>query len=479
MGVRWVFTEKETGLKARFVVQGFSDKRQAIDAMTPTLSVDAFRSLMFVRAGQPLVVGDVLKAYLHSDTHDDDMPILIHPPKLADGTHATDSNGQVQDPKQVWWKLVKAVYGRIDAGSLWRTTFISELHKLGFVEADFDPCVFLLFSGKDHKIDAIVAFHVDDVLCWGTAIVDKLESMDVTFGRIVTLKTIGSSVIFSGLRITMTESGYLVDVNRTIQKLQPVWTRTVKTPLVEEDTRHVEEQQVPLEKDMITHYRSMVGSATWIAQQVAPGIAYATNFLARQITSLTEQDLVTADKLHKFLVDHPPQLTFQRIQPSGVFLVGWCDAAWAARRDDYASITGYLIQGMEQDPQTIDFDKPQMENFLSWKCHVQPKVCRSSMAAELNATVDCGLHLLFMAHVMAHLQIKLRGMFLMTDSRNAIAITASKHFRLPKDKSLVLPARQLREVLQQGVQLLKCPGKGNLADALTKARPMGPSLFVE
>ena len=64
-------------------------------------------------------------------------------------------------------KLNKSAYGLIDAPYLWYKTLLAELLRLGFIQAPFDPCTFILKRPNSHQVAGVLGVHVDDRLCGG------------------------------------------------------------------------------------------------------------------------------------------------------------------------------------------------------------------------------------------------------------------------------------------------------------------------
>ena len=70
-------------------------------------------------------------------------------------------------------QLLKGAYGRVDAPYLWFVEFKKRLEELGFVQAPYDPCVFLLKDPVQHQTIGIIGVHVDDGLCCGNHVFMK------------------------------------------------------------------------------------------------------------------------------------------------------------------------------------------------------------------------------------------------------------------------------------------------------------------
>jgi len=89
-------------VKARLTVQGFTDTRSDVDAMSPSLSWDTLRLFLCIFGQGPLLVLDCKQAYLNASCDPAEIATLVVPPRLADGS-GSECDGCV-------WKLCKAVW---------------------------------------------------------------------------------------------------------------------------------------------------------------------------------------------------------------------------------------------------------------------------------------------------------------------------------------------------------------------------------
>lgn len=77
-------------------------------------------------------------------------------------------------------QLLKGAYGRVDAPFLWFMELKKGLEELGFQQAPFDPCAFVL--EHQGKTQGIIGVHVDDGLCCGTELFhEKLRLLEKKF----------------------------------------------------------------------------------------------------------------------------------------------------------------------------------------------------------------------------------------------------------------------------------------------------------
>ena len=93
------------------------------------------------------------------------------------------------------------------------------------------------------------------------------------------------------------------------------------------------------------------------------------------------------------------------------------------------------------------------------------------MAAELFAACSCLLQAIYIANLLGEIFGVTTKIFLYIDAKDVIFAVKNLHFTLPKDRSLILSLRQLRQqVAEYDVAVTHCPTKANLADIMTKCK---------
>ena len=131
LGSRYILTRKEDGtLKARFVVKGFQEKAKS-QSDSPTASRESLKLYLSIVANEEweLISYDVRSAFLQSDKLERDVFTKPPPDKFRKG---------------FVWKLIKPVYGLVDASRQWFFTIKHYLLKLGMTQSLGDSCLFLL-----------------------------------------------------------------------------------------------------------------------------------------------------------------------------------------------------------------------------------------------------------------------------------------------------------------------------------------------
>ena len=145
IGNKWVFKIKcnENGeiskFKARLVAQGFS-QRYGVDydeVFAPVVKQATIRTLLTIAGENNLLVKqfDFKTAFLNGDIKE---TIYMKQPKgfVIDGE------------KEKVCKLNKSLYGLKQAAKWWNDKINSIIVKIGFIQSDADPCLFIKGEGK-------------------------------------------------------------------------------------------------------------------------------------------------------------------------------------------------------------------------------------------------------------------------------------------------------------------------------------------
>ena len=160
LSVRWVCSMKDVGNgtlkpKARLVARGYEEKDKHIDKESPTVGKDSLRVLLSTvsNKGWKLRSIDIKTAFLQGE--EIRREVFVKPPVEANCT------------ANHIWKLKKSVYGLTDASLQWYSSIKKFMLSVGGKMSKLDSALFIWHNGKD--LLGVIAVHVDDLLCAGTA----------------------------------------------------------------------------------------------------------------------------------------------------------------------------------------------------------------------------------------------------------------------------------------------------------------------
>ena len=287
--------------KARLVVLGFQDPQvDSIPRDSPTLSKLSRMLILQSAASRQWKIGsfDIKTAFLRGQSRDNRI-LGIEPPKeLKEKLHLKD-NEVLQ--------LLKGAYGRVDAPYLWFMELKQTLEDLGFVQAPFDPCCFVLHNQNaqgHHTTEGMIGIHVDDGLCCGSPkFHEKLKQLEQKFPFGSRKET---SFVFTGLQISQQTDGSIwVDQTQYVKEIPPITLDKHRRGNPEEVVTEAERQSL----------RGLIGSLQYAAVNTRPDICNKLSLLQTQINRAKIQTLLDANKLlHETKVNSNVTLKIQPIK---------------------------------------------------------------------------------------------------------------------------------------------------------------------
>ena len=354
MKMRWVITRKDSGdLKARLVVLGFTDPDLGVvKTASPTCSRRGRQVFLSLAASMGFMVakGDVKTAFLQGDGGEERRDLLCEPVKeLREYLN-------LKDDEVV--RLLKSVYGLVNAPRQWWLRIKKGLAKAGWEEIDTEPCFWVRRSAKG-EIIALACVHVDDFLIAydpnsdaGVAAFNELEAL-YEWGLWET-----GEFVQCGVRI---RQKYDQKTGRwgTIKVDMQTYGETMQSIYIPSARRKDPTQ--PCTAQEVTELRAVCGQLMWLTTQAVPTLMAPLSILLAYTTNATVDTLLRANKLvrqAKLETSHP--LIMHGL--TNPCVLAWGDAAWGVRREG-SSQGGYLIAMADGDAlHNQDF----RVNIISW-----------------------------------------------------------------------------------------------------------------
>ena len=378
---RWVLTwkpvepsaddpEPSKKAKARLVVLGYMDPSlEKIPRDSPTLGRHSKLLIlqMIASHGWTLQSFDVKAAFLQGSVAG--RTIGLEPvPELARALKMNHTE---------LCKLNKSAYGLIDAPYLWYKTLLAELLRLGFIQAPFDPCTFILKRPNSHQVAGVLGVHVDDGLCGGD------EYFTHQLKRLAEKYPFGaqksSSFTFTGIELNQKgDGGIVMSQSKYVREIGPIKIdanrRTTPDEKITDEERH--------------SLRGLIGSLQYAAVNTRPDISSQLSFLQSAINSGTVETLIQANRtLHDAKKHHDVSITIHPISPGDVRFLAFSDASFASKRVP-DSHSGMIILTTHKD---IVHNVTCPVSPVSWGCKKIQKVVTSTLSAEtmaLTSTLD-------------------------------------------------------------------------------------------
>ena len=380
VSARWVLTWKEgekpedaPKAKARLVLRGFQDPDLlTIEKAAPTATKQA-KLIVLTLAGNfgwTVYCGDVKTAFLSGSTFN--RKVIVKLPNDC-GPLLGYNRGPLT------MRMLKSAYGLADAPLLWWKEADKRLTKNFWRRHPLDRCFYGFYS-KDGSLCGCLVLHVDDLLVAGLenhqefakAIKDLRSAFN--FGKWKKLVE-GHPLMYCGGQLSLTKDGIHLSYEDYIKRVMPV------TLPRDRDLRQ------RLNAKEVSKARGLIGALQWPAGQGFPGLSASISILAADIEKADGHLIQDLNKSLKFAKQNSEfKLTYGKIADdlSESCMVAFSDAAFAVR-SDHSSQGGYLL--VLTNKKVLD-GQATAYSVLGWRSHKLQRVCRSSLAAESQASAS-------------------------------------------------------------------------------------------
>ena len=354
--------------KARIVIAGYRDPHlPLLSRDSPVLSRAGLQCILqwATSLKVPLWTGDCKSAFLQG-TAATERPtsIFMRPPSDPVSQRAVDEWSH----RELLYKLSAPVYGQANAPRRWYLHVHQVLSKLGWETHTLDPCLWLkkeIIAGKKAVV-AVLGVHVDDMILachdghdaylnevhssftWG----GDWQSKDFTFvGRHICQHEDWS--------LTVDQASYVSEVPITKVKYDP-------------------EAKLSAHPELITEFRSGIGSLQWLAGTSRGDISADVSLLQKPPSELKVEDLLEVNSVLRYV--RATNSAYYKMVPidfKDLILIAYGDSGWA-NAPGGKSQGGLVIAATHRSALT----KPQAASLMEWKSFRHQRVLRSTLAAE-------------------------------------------------------------------------------------------------
>ena len=346
-------------IKARLVARGDKQDRSLYteDVSASTASSMSVFAVIAIAAHEEriAVVGDIPGAFLHAPMKEDGEEVFLTiEPVLAQmlvDKYPDVFKGYITERRgDLTVKLLRAVYGTIEAARLWLDDLTATLTKHGYVANPYDPCIFNTIDAEGNQ--CTICLYVDDLLitCKRQETIDEiLAHLETRYGGIKVSR--GTILHYLGMIIDLTQKGYArVTMDGMVESIiedhlnkEPA-VKTTRSP-ASEDLFKVDTSSPLLPERQREVFHTAVARMLYVSKRVRPECLITVGFLVTRVTRATQEDERKLQRLlryvsqshatnHKGIVLH--------IGTKGVYACGWIDAAHGVHQD-YKSHTGCAV----------------------------------------------------------------------------------------------------------------------------------------
>ena len=448
ISTRWVtrpkITEGKMKVKARLVLRGFEENIN-FRTDSPTCRRESVRILLFILSNYKweLKSIDFKTAFLQGNQIKREIYIL--PPKE---TH-TDTNKI--------WKILKPVYGLLDAPREWYLRLRSELESLGMKVHSLDNGFFYLRSRGE--LVGIVISYVDDILYGGTRqftiqIISKLKTKFTISGEQ------NAAFKYIGIQLKQSEDFSIV--------LHQSNYATTLEPMKLKNER-LKNKASPLEKSEVKQLRSHAGQLNWLAGISRPDICFNLAELTAAIPQSTVETVLKMNKTIRHIRNTPSEILFPKFKSiQNLKLQVYSDASYKN-----------LPNGASQGAHVIFLTDGERSIPIAWHSLRIKRIVRSSTASEALSLLE-GCDTAYLMSKLVSEVINGKGTSIpiecITDSKNIYSAAYTDN--LVSDKPLQVEMSIIREkIASKEITLKWKESTQQLANPLTKSGASSAALL--
>jgi hypothetical protein len=427
--------------KARLVVRGDQQARNAQNTYASTLAARSFRTLMAIAArfDLELIQYDVVNAFVNADLNQE--VYMKMPPGY-------------RKPGMILL-LRKALYGLREAPLLWQQHFMKTLTNMGFRTIPHEPCCMI-------RNGILIFYYVDDIVfAFRKDKTAKSKGVADLLGLSYNLSGGGNLQWFLGIEVIRDRSRRLIWLSQAsyIDKIAQLVTESSgsnpRTPMRNKELFPYDSHAT---LRSINQYQKKIGSILYAAVITRPDIAFAVSRLARFSTNPGAEHHAEADRAIRYL-SSTRALALQLGQGDDFEVAS--DASFADNTLDRTSSQAYVMK--------------LFGGTIGWRANKQDTVTTSTTEAELLSLAQAAKESMFVSRLVREFGVKL------DDSRITIQCDNKQTIRLI-DADIALLQTKLRhvdihnhwlrqEATRRRIRVVYTPTNDMMADGLTKVLP--------
>src|SRR5688572_5737299 len=450
---KWVFKTKlkvdgtVDRYKARLVAKGCSQK-PGIDyeeTYGPVVRYTSIRFLMALAAKYDLDIDqmDVTTAFLN--------------PELEEEVYMELPSGYRLNNRTC--RLNKSIYGLKQASRAWNKKLDKLLKDLGFLQSNFDTCIY--YKNENGKI-LIIAVYVDDLLIFSNNKKEK-QKLKVDLMKRLKMKDLGEAHYCVGIHIQRDrEKGTIsLDQEKYIEEMLIRFNMNesngVSTPLDPNQDLFGEEllpnSQAEKEDMLKVPFQEAVGSLMFAAQATRPDITFAVGVMSRFNNNYGQAHWVAVKRIFRYLRQTASLKLVYRKNDEDV--AGFSDSDWGGDKRDLKSTTGYIfvLSGAA----------------ISWNSKKQPTVAKSTTEAEYMALSMAAAEAVWLKGLHQELVPQASSVVkIFCDNKGAIDLARNPGYRA-KTKHIAIQHHFIRDRISVGdICVEQIATTDMVADCLTK-----------
>ena len=470
--------------KARLAVIG-SSEREGIDTLwstfSPTVGFTAIRVVIALVANPKFITEsyDLSGAFLGTDLRDSAVYIQLPPDAgkhagkvllLKRAVYGTKASGRrfidALAERILSFEYVKKPDGAGKGKSQARGGNESEQTRGRFRRLRMDLCIFV-YEDSDGNVMYLVHY-VDDIILASTSVRIR-DAFIVHLNEAWNVTLEGKMERFLGIHFSQEEktgkwkATMAMYIDRIAKRFKLEETRIVETPLEAGFVLSAQDFEIDPSEEMISEYRSLIGSIGYAAVALRYDICYAVSVLSRHLARPCVKAVQAAKRVVRYLVQ------------TRDFAVEW----WIDRKDIDAGCANVVFGSADSSFGMCPITRRSHSgyaNFLnngiiSFKSKLQKSVTVSSAEAELMGLSDEVMEVIYLRGLLKEIGFEQKGATLIwEDNKAAILIAEAECSSAGRTKHVDIRFRFIAERIKRGeVRVRYRPTDLNYSDLFTKA----------
>ena len=460
--VKWVFKKKNeidgsTRFKCRIVVKGYLqipgvDFTESISPVATDTTIRLLLGMVLYNETWKCHMFDVEAAFLNAEMEN---PMYLEWPEGMVELGFINE----EDRRKSCIKLVKSMYGNVDAALRWMNAFTKVLIKnAGLSQSQADPCLFYKHDEK-HNLILMVVVYVDDVLIAGTPTeVIKLKNNVKNVYNITDLGELkkhcgiwydwstdekGNKMVVANMQEFV--DGIIMDYEKKFGNIDIATTPGLTNSVLRNNNGEIIN---------INDYRSFLGRLMYYVTKIGPDCANAVRELSQYMSNPGTEHWKQMTRVIGYLKGKEKHtLVFRK--PERLQLLSYVDSNFATNPDMRRSVTGMIctIGGM------ITF----------WMSKGQNLVTLSSTEAEYVALATCAQETRFQQMLLDEItQHQVKPAIIYEDNTGAIYLVKNKQVG-GRTKHIDTRHHFIRQLVDwKLIKVMFVRSEHNYADMLTK-----------
>lgn len=331
--------------KGRLVADGRTQDRALYpDKASPTLAIHSLFTVLAFYAGLTgylMSKVDIKGAFVQTPMTGPKVYLRLNKKIASQVVHIyPEYKDFLQPDGSMLTQMLKAMYGCVQASSLWFALLTKLLFAKGYVASETDRCVMRRESGG---LIFCILIYVDDLLIFASKAETERIRKFLTEAFTTITMSVDNTISYLGMQLLWKDRFFTVDMDFYVRQLLKDWMHLpVKANPGTRNLFKIDEKANLLAVKPRELFHSTVARILYLAKRVRADIITVVSFLCTRVTKATEEDQAKLESLLGYLKRTMTRKLYLHAMSSRQ-LLAFIDAAFALHFFDSKSHTGVII----------------------------------------------------------------------------------------------------------------------------------------